>query len=154
MTNLKNIEDFLSKRRVAIVGVSRDPRDFSRTIFREFLSRQYEVFPVNPLVSLIDEHHCYGELKEINPPVEAVLVMTPPNVTEDVVHQCRDAGVKSVWFYRAAGAGASSQYAVSYCREHHIEVIEGHCPMMFFADTGFVHRVHRFFSKLAGSYPK
>lgn len=154
MTTIKNIESFLSKKRLAIVGVSREHRDISRAIFREFQSRQYEVYPVNPLVSLIDEHHCFSELKEINPPVEAVLIMTPPNVTEDVVLQCRDLGVKSVWLYRAAGAGASSPNAISFCKEHHIDVVEGHCPMMFLSDTGFVHRVHRFVSKLTGSYPK
>ncbi len=154
MTSIKTVEDFLSKRRVAIVGVSRDPRDISRTIYREFLAREFQVFPVNPLVSLIDDHHCFNDLREIKPPVEAVLVMTPPAVTEDVVLQCRDAGVKTVWLYSAAGAGASSPNAISFCKEHHIEVIEGHCPMMFLADTGFVHRVHRFFSKVTGNFPK
>ena len=154
MTGIKNIEDFLARKRLAIVGISRDPRDFSRTVFREFQSRQFEVFPVNPLVSLIDDHHCFSELKEIPPPVESVLIMTPPNVTEDIVLQCRDVGVKSVWLYRAAGAGASSPNAISFCKEHHIDVIEGRCPMMFLSDTGYVHRVHRFFSKLTGNYPK
>lgn len=153
MTSIRIIQDFLARRRLAIVGVSRDPRDFSRTIFREFQSRQYEVFPVNPLISLVDDHHCFSELKEINPPVESVLIMTPPSVSEDVVHQCRDIGVKSVWLYSAAGAGASSPYAISFCKEHHIDVIEGHCPMMFLSDTGLIHRVHRFFSKLTGNYP-
>lgn len=154
MTNIKKIDEFLSRRRVAFVGVSRDPRDFSRTIFREFISRKYDVIPINPLISLVDEHHCFADLREIKPPVEAVLIMTPPNVSEDIVHQCRDTGVKTVWFYRAAGTGAASPNAISFCKEHHIETIEGHCPMMFLPDTGFVHRVHRFFSKITGNYPK
>ncbi len=154
MADLKKIENFLSNRRVAIVGVSRDPRDFSRTLFRELVSRQYDVVPVNPLISLIDDCHCYGDLKDIKPPVEAVLIMTPPSVSEDIVHQCLDAGVKVVWFYRAAGAGAVSPNAISFCKEHHIDVIDGQCPMMFLPDTGFVHRIHRFFSKVAGNYPK
>lgn len=154
MTNLTQIESFLANKRVAIVGVSREPRDFSRTLFREFLAQGYNVVPVNPLVSLIENCHCFASLREINPPVEAVLFMTPPDTTEDVVRECPDAGVKSIWFYRAVGAGAVSANAISFCKEHHIEVIEGHCPMMFLPNPGFPHRVHRFFSRLVGKYPK
>lgn len=154
MTELRHVQDFLSQNRIAILGVSRDPRDFSRVLFREFVKCKYDVVPVNPLVSMIEDRHCYSKLKEIMPPVEAVLLMTPPEVSEDVVQQCHEAGVKSIWFYRVAGAGAVSANAVSYCKEHRIQVIEGHCPMMFLPDTGVVHRVHRFFSKLTGNYPK
>ncbi|MGB5107786.1 MAG: CoA-binding protein [Candidatus Zixiibacteriota bacterium] len=154
MTELKHVQEFLSHNRIAILGVSRDPRDFSRVLFREFVDREYDVVPVNPLISMIEDRHCYGELKEITPPVEAVVLMTPPAVTEDVIKQCHDAGIKSIWFYRAAGTGAVSANAVSYCKEHHIQVIEGHCPMMFLPNSGAIHRVHRLFLKLAGSYPK
>lgn len=154
MTDLKQIEKFLKNRRLVIVGVSRDARDFSRTLFREFVARGYNPVPVNPLVSMIDDCHCFSNLKEISPPVEAALFMTTPDITEDIVRECPAAGIKSIWLYRAAGAGAVSANAVSFCKEHHIEVIEGHCPMMFLPSPGFPHRVHRFFSKLVGSYPK
>lgn len=154
MTELKHVQDFLSHNRIAVLGVSRDPRDFSRVLFRELVKRNYDVVPVNPLISMVEERHCYNDLKEITPPVEAVLLMTPPAVSEDVMQQCLEAGVKSVWFYRAAGKGAVSANAVSFCKEHRIKYIEGHCPMMFLPDTGVVHRVHRFLAKMTGSYPK
>lgn len=154
MTELKHVQEFLSHNRIAILGVSRDPRDFSRVLFREFVNRKYDVVPVNPMISMIDDRHCFNDIKEVTPPVDAVLLMTPPAVSEDVMHQCHQAGVKSIWFYRAAGTGSVSANAVSFCKEHHIEFIEGHCPMMFLPDTGAIHRVHRFFSKLVGSYPK
>lgn len=154
MTSLNAIEQFLSNRRFAVVGVSRDPKDFSRTLFRELIERQYDVVPVNPLVSLVEERHCFASVKDINPPVTAALIMTSPLGSEDVVRDCVAAGVKSVWFYRAAGKGSLSENAVSYCKEHHLEVVDGHCPMMFLRPTGFPHRIHRFISKMVGSYPK
>lgn len=154
MTNLSQIEKFLANRRVAIVGVSRNPRDFSRTLFREFVARGYSVVPVNPLVSLIDDCHCFASLKEVSPPVEAALFMTTPDATEDIIRDCSEAGIRSIWLYRAVGTGAVSPNAISYCKEHHIEVIEGFCPMMFLPNPGFPHRIHRFFSRLAGHYPK
>ena len=40
--------EFLAQRRIALVGVSRNPRDLSRTLFRELRRRGYDVVPVNP----------------------------------------------------------------------------------------------------------
>lgn len=154
MSDLNRIETFLKHKRLAMVGVSRDPRDFSRVVFRELLQRQYDVVPVNPAATSIEDRTCYALLQEIQPPVEAALILTPPEVTEDVVHECVAAGVKSIWLHRAVGVGAVSQNALSYCKEHHIEVVAGYCPLMFLPNTGFIHRVHRFFSKLSGRYPK
>lgn len=154
MSDLNRIEVFLKHKRLAMVGVSRDPRDFSRIVFRELLQRQYDVVPVNPAATTIEDRTCYSLLQEIQPPVEAALILTPPEVTEDVVHECVAAGVKSIWLHRAVGTGAVSANALSYCKEHHIEVVAGHCPLMFLPSTGFIHRVHRFLSKLTGRYPQ
>lgn len=39
MATKRAIDSFLACRRVAVVGVSRDPKDFSRTVFRAFVHR-------------------------------------------------------------------------------------------------------------------
>lgn len=154
MSNLNQIELFLGQKRFAMIGVSRDPRDFSRVLFRELIKREYDIVPVNPAVSLVEDRHCFGAIGEIKPPVESALLMTAPDVTEDVVRECVAARIKRIWLYRAAGSGAVSPNAVSFCQEHHVDVIEGHCPMMFLPNTGMIHRIHRFFARLKGSYPK
>ena len=41
MTTIQSIQDFLGLKRLAVVGVSRDPRDFTRTLFRELQGRGY-----------------------------------------------------------------------------------------------------------------
>ena len=38
-TTIEDVEDFLNQKRIAFVGVSRDPKDFSRSLFRD-LQRQ------------------------------------------------------------------------------------------------------------------
>lgn len=154
MTQRSQIESFLSQKRVAMIGVAREPKDFSRSLMHELWKRGYDVVPVNPMVSLIDERHCFASVKEITPPVTGALIMTKPEVTEDIVRECHAAGIKSVWLYRAVGAGAVSPNAVAYCREHHIDVIEGHCPFMFLPNPGFPHNLHRWFAKITGKLPK
>jgi len=45
MTTTRDVEDFLALKRIAMVGVSRDPKDFSRHLFREMYSRGYDMVP-------------------------------------------------------------------------------------------------------------
>ena len=48
MASKQSIDSFLSCRRIAVLGVSRDPKDFSRSVFRAFVERGYDAVPVNP----------------------------------------------------------------------------------------------------------
>lgn len=154
MTSLEQITGFLSIRRLAVVGVSRDPHDFSRTLFREFLKRGYDAVPVHPSAIELEARACSPRLQDINPPVTAVLLMTAPAVTDQVVRDCAEAGVTHVWMYRAGGAGAVSGPAVRYCESQGIDVIAGECPFMFFRDSGLFHRLHGAVRRLTGKYPQ
>jgi predicted CoA-binding protein len=150
MATLDQIKTFLATERLVIAGVSRNSGDFSRLLFREFLRRGYDAVPVHPAGGEIEGRACFARLQEVVPPVDAVLLMTSPAATEQVVRDCAKAGVKRVWMYRASGAGAVSSQAVDYCESRGIEVIAGECPMMFFNDTGFLHRLHGFIRKITG----
>jgi len=153
MTQRKSIDEFLAQKRIAVVGVSHRPKDFSRTLFHEFLERGYDAVPVNPVAQEIEGRRCFARVPEIQPPVDGVLLMTSPAVTESIVHDCADAGVKRVWMYRATGRGAVSPEAVQFCEDHGISVIPGECPFMFLPDNGWVHQLHGIMRKIAGSYP-
>jgi len=151
--SLETIHDFLAQKRIAMVGVSRSPRDFSVMLFKELVSRGYEVVPVNPRVPEVEGRHCFARVQDIEPAVDGVLLMTSPGVTEVVVNDCAAAGIKRVWMYRAAGSGAVSDQAVAFCRERGIAVVPGECPYMFLPHPG-LHGVHGFIRKIAGSYPR
>lgn len=56
--SMNDIHDFLVLRRIALVGVSRDPKDFSRVLFREMCDKGYDMVPVNP--ALTDGGKCWG----------------------------------------------------------------------------------------------
>jgi len=102
MTRIENIRDFLAQKRFAFIGVSRQPKDFSRALFREFKTRDYEPVPVHPEAAEIEGARCFAHLRDIQPPVESVLLMTSPTVTNLLVRECVEAGIKRVWFYRGA----------------------------------------------------
>lgn len=152
--SLETIEDFLAQKRIAMVGVSRKKADFSASLFKELCNRGYDVVPVNPNATEVLGRRCYARLQDIHPPVEAALLMTPATLTDAVVKECAEAGIKRVWMYRARGQGAVTPEAVAFCREHGISVVPGQCPFMFLPDTGAVHRFHGFIRRITGSYPQ
>lgn len=154
MSSLERIREFLGQKRLAIVGVSQQPGDFSRALYREFRNRGYEVVPVNPAATEIEGELCFANIRDVQPPVSSVLVMTPPAATETVVRDCAGAGVARVWMFRGGGQGAVNPEAVRFCEANGIAVIPGECPFMFLPRASLIHRFHGFIRKISGSYPK
>jgi predicted CoA-binding protein len=139
--------EFLAQPRLAVVGVSRDPRDFSRLLLAELLRRGYDAVPVNPLLPEVDGRRCYGRVSDVVPAPENALILTPPSAAEDVVRDCARAGVRRLWLHRGAGRGAVTPAALALCREHGIAVVPGACAFMHLPGTGLVHRVHGFVAR-------
>lgn len=152
--SLETIEDFLAQKRIAMPGISRDPANFSVKLFEELCRRGYDVVPVNPHMAEVQGRRCFTRVQDIQPRVEAALLMTSSEATETVVHDCAEAGIRRVWMYRATGKGSVSTKAVAFCRERGIEVVPGQCPFMFLPDTAGVHRFHGFIRKITGRYPR
>ena len=152
-TTTAEIRDFLAQRRIAMIGVSRNPKDFSRLLFREMTKRGYDMAPVNPAASDVEGRMCFASVKDVRPVPDAALLMTSASATEQAVRDCIAAGIRRVWMYRAAGQGAVNAEAVAFCKINGVELIEGHCPFMFFPGTSLLHRAHGFILKIIGSYP-
>jgi predicted CoA-binding protein len=141
--------EFLAQRRLALVGLSRDPQHFSRGLFRELKKRGYDLVPVNPGGGVLEGEACVTRVQDIRPPVDGALVMTPPGTTEQVVRDCAEAHIPRVWLHRGMGPGAVSPAAVDFCRAHGIAVVDGECPYMFLPAAGFIHTAHGLFRRVA-----
>jgi predicted CoA-binding protein len=154
MSTRDHINEFLSKKHLAVVGASSDPKSISRALITEFQKRGYDIAPVNPNIKDIDGLRCYANVTEIQPGVDAALIMTRPDVTGKIVDDCAQAEIPLLWLYRSVGKGSISEKALQTCREKNIRVIPGYCPFMFLENTGFIHKFHGFLLKLGGKYPR
>jgi uncharacterized protein len=121
---------FLSLRRIAVAGASRDARDFSRAILRELVRRGYDVVPVNPGASEIEGLPCHARVGDVTPPPEGVLVLTPAARTDAVVADALDAGVRHIWLHRGGGAGAATASARAACEARGVRPVTDLCPLM------------------------
>jgi predicted CoA-binding protein len=156
-TNLQTkVHDFLSQKRIAVAGVSRNKRSHpvGNLIYQRLKKSGHDVFAVNPNMQTFEGDRCYPDLQSIPGGVDGVVIVTRPDVTERIVHQCSDAGVGRVWMHRSIGKGSSvSPEAVEYCRQRGITVIAGACPMMYGDNVDFGHTCTRWILKLTGGLP-
>jgi predicted CoA-binding protein len=153
-TTIRQIDAFLALRRIAVVGVSRDPRQLSNTLWQELRQRRYDAIPVNPSTTEIDGRTCYASVGDIDPPVDGALIMTTAPVAERVLEECAAAGIGHVWLYGGLGGGATSPTTVAVAQRLGLDAVAGHCPYMFLPGTPAVHGIHAFGKRLTGSYPK
>lgn len=149
-------KDFLSQKRIAVAGVSRSREDAANLIYHRLKSTNHQVFPVNPNTETFEGNPCYPDLKSIPGGVDGVMIVTRPEVTDQIVRQCTEAGVSRVWMHQSMmAAGTSvSENAVAYCRENGISVIAGACPLMFGETADFGHKCMKFVLRVAGQLPK
>jgi len=137
--------DFLAKKRMAVTGVSRQPKSHgSNNVYKRLRERGYDVFAVNPNAQEVEGDRCYPDLKSIPDGVEAVVIGTRPEIAEDTVRECAELGIKHVWMHRGPGTGSVSAAATDYGRQHGMTVIDGGCPLMFEPTADFGHKVMRF----------
>src|SRR5215217_9299517 len=98
MKKLDNlVQDFLAQKKIAVVGIS-DKRDTGCNLaYKKFKENGYQVYAVNPRISMYEGATCCAVLKSIPEKVDAVFILASPKVTEQVIQQCVDLAIKHVW---------------------------------------------------------
>ncbi len=133
------VKDFLAQKKLAVVGVSDKRETGCNMSYKKFKQAGYQVFAVNPRITTFEGDPCYPDLKSLPEKPEAVFILASPKVTDQIVQQCVELGVKRVWMHcmmgtkpgAAANMSSVSPEAVKLCRENGITVIPGSCPNQF-----------------------
>lgn len=129
----ENAKEFLAQERIAVAGVSRAKTDAAANgIYRHLRDSGHQVFPINPKAEEVEGDKCYPNVQSIPGGVDGVVIVTRPELTEQIVQDCVEANVPRVWMHNNTFMESSvSETAAETCREHDIVVIDGGCPMMF-----------------------
>lgn len=133
------VQDFLAQKKIAVVGVSDQRETGCNAGYRRFKEAGYDVYAVNPRLTTFEGAPCYPDLKAIPDKPDAVFILANPQVTDLIVQQCVELGVKHVWMHCMMGTkpgtgGRSTSVspdAVRVCYENGIAVIPGTCPNQF-----------------------
>lgn len=155
MSTLREAADeFLAQRRIAVAGVSRDPKQPANLIYRRLRDHGYDVFAVNPNAQEVEGDRCFASVTALPEHVDGVVVVTPPEASAEVVEECAEAGVPRVWLHRGIGPGSVSDEAIAYGRSHGMRVIPGGCPNMFGPTSDPGHRCMCAVLRWSGRIPK
>jgi predicted CoA-binding protein len=133
------VQDFLAQKKIAVVGVSDKRETGCNLAYNNFKKNGYQVFAINPRITTFNGDPCYADLISLPEKVDAVFILTSPKVTDQIVRQCVDLGIKYVWMHcmmgtkpgLAASMTSVSHDAVEMCRANGITVIPGSCPNQF-----------------------
>lgn len=151
------VHDFLAQRKIAVVGVSDNRETGCNLAYHKFKAAGYTVFSVNPRLTHFDGDPCYPDLVSIPDKPNAVFILANPRVTEQIVQQCIDLGIKQVWMHcmmgtrpgLGAGMTSVSAEAVQLCHDNGITVIPGSCPNQFLNPDG-AHTMMRMLWRMFG----
>ena len=150
MITKRAVNDFLSCKKLAIIGVSRRSSKFGNTIYKELKSKGYMLYPVNAHAEKISNDICYRDLKSIPDKVDGIITVIPPVETEKVIHQAMAMGIKQIWMQQ----GSESDSAIQICKENNTNVIYGECILMFAEPVSIPHRIHRWVWGIIGKLPQ
>ncbi|OGW75366.1 MAG: hypothetical protein A2Z72_06975 [Omnitrophica bacterium RBG_13_46_9] len=126
------IKDFLGQKYFAVIGSFRNPGKVAYRILMTLKEKGYVVYPVNPKTKAVEGLVCYASIKDIPAQIDVADMVTPPAITEKIVRECREKGIKRVWFQ----PGAESEEAVKFCDENGIKSVHGICLMAKASNAG------------------
>lgn len=149
MATLKQIENFLGAEPIAMAGVSRNPKKFGFTAFRELKEKGMNIIPVNPHADLIHGVKAFPDVKSLPGEVKSLLIMTRKGETAGIVKAAKEKGIKNIWIQQMS----ESEEALRELEGTDINYIHGKCIMMFYKPNS-IHKFHGTLVKLFGRWPK
>ncbi len=150
MVTKKKIEKFLEPKKLAIVGVSRNPKKFGYLVFRDLKASGYEVYPVNPNADKINGDSCYKSVKDLPANINSILILTPKKETDNVLREAINKGIMNIWVQQMS----ETKNTIKIAEEYQKEIIHRKCIFMFAEPVKGVHKFHRLILKLFGMLPK
>ena len=119
---MKNVRD----KEIAVVGVSQREEKFGYKIFRDLLKEGFNVKGINPANGEILGRKIYRSLKELKPVPDLVIMVVPPQITEHIVEECNDLGIKEIWMQ----PGSESAAAIEKTKNYGISIVHNVCFMV------------------------
>ncbi|MBN2453687.1 MAG: CoA-binding protein [Candidatus Omnitrophica bacterium] len=122
----KLISDFLAQKTFAVAGSFRDDSKYAYRILKALKHKGYDVYPVHPVIKEVEGLCCYSSVKDIPFTIDVVNLVTPPAVTESILVECKDKGIRKIWLQ----PGAENEKAIQYCKDNGMDVVYQVCVMM------------------------
>ena len=121
MTDQEKMEAFLDGDCFAVVGASTNRAKYGNKVLRCYLQNDRNVVAINPHESEIEGAAAYHSLSDVPDKIHGISIITPPVITEQIVSDAIEIGIKHIWMQ----PGAESRSAIEHANDAGINVIAG-----------------------------
>jgi len=115
------IEQFLAGSPHAVVGASQDRSKYGNKVLRVYQQHDRAVYPVNPTADAVEGLPAVARLSDLPETVHGISIITPPAVTEAVIAEAGEIGIRHVWLQ----PGAESDAAIAAAEQLGMNIISG-----------------------------
>jgi predicted CoA-binding protein len=127
---MNHIEKFLNANTFAVAGASQDRSKYGNKVYRAIIASGRTAYPLNPAAPEVEGNPAFATIAGLPVVPESLSIVTPPQVTRQVIQQAIAAGIKNVWMQPGAEDDEASQAA----REAGLNVIDdGSCILVLLA---------------------
>jgi len=149
-TSRKSIETFLQGKRIAVAGVSRNPKKFGHVVFEDLKKKGFQLYPINPGTDIIDEQPSFHSVNALPIDVKHLLIVTHRDKTMGILQEAINKGIDNIWIQQMS----DSHEALDYLKDKRINLVSGQCILMWTEPVTGFHKFHRTLKSIFGALPK
>ncbi|QLH06977.1 CoA-binding protein [Nitrosopumilus ureiphilus] len=120
----EQIRDFLSMRKVAVIGMSKNSSKAAHYVPKYLSENGYDVIPINPTADEILGKKCYDSVSEIDE-VDIVDIFRPSDQVLSIIQDAIKKKPKVIWLQE----GIHNSKAEELARKEGIDVVFNRCML-------------------------
>ena len=121
----KQIRDFLSMKKVAVIGMSKNSFKAAHYVPRYLSENGYDITPVNPTTDEILGKKCYHHVSEIEEEIDIVDIFRPSDQVLSVIQEAIKKKPKVIWLQE----GIHNFEAEELARKEGISIVFNRCML-------------------------
>ena len=114
------------KIKIALIGASNDNSKFGYKIYKDLLSKGYDVTPINPKEIMIDGVRSIQNIALMNKRPDIIDFVIPPKVTLEETKKLESSGYNNFWFQ----PGSESNELLDYLKTTNLNYLVNECIMV------------------------
>jgi len=131
--------NFFTNDEVLFIGLSSNPKSFSRSVYRDFLKVGIDVYPLGMKSFSIDEDNIYNSIEDLPKVPSCAYILLNKENTKIAVNNIKGKGVKKILFHSSSTVDPMT---LEECRQLGIETVVA-CPKMMISKAP-IHKIHGF----------
>lgn len=148
-TSKQSINQFLEPKKMAIAGVSRDPKKFGNMVYKELKEGGFDVYPINPKIDQVYGDKCYKSVNDLPAEVRHLLVLTPKSLTLGTVQEALTKGIDNLWIQQYS----ETKEVMDFLKDKPVKLVTRECIFMWVEPVKGFHKFHRTVRKIFGFLP-